>query len=215
MKIALIDTLHANLRSVQRALDEAARSLDAQTGARIEVIRTHDPETIAGADKIVVPGQGGFGDCLHGLRGRGMHEAILEKIAAGTTYLGICLGLQALFESSPESPGVAGLGVFRGACEKLEPQPGIKVPHMGWNQLKLRNGGHPVLESAGGEGAWVYFVHSFHGVPADPGIIKATVDYGPHEVTAAVSRENVIATQFHPEKSQRVGIRLLQGFLAL
>lgn len=215
MKIALIDTLHANLRSVQRALNEAAKGLDAQTSARVEVIRTHDPDTIAHADKIVVPGQGGFGDCLHGLRNRGMHTAILEKVAAGTSYLGICLGLQALFESSPESPGVPGLSVFRGACAKLEPSPGVKVPHMGWNQLNLQNGGHPVLESAGGEGAWVYFVHSYHGIPDDPSIIRATVAHGPHEVTAAVARDNIIATQFHPEKSQRVGIRLLQGFLAL
>lgn len=215
MKIALIDTLHANLRSVQRALSEAANQLDAQTGARVEVLRTHDPDSIARADKIVVPGQGGFGDCLHGLRSRGMHEAILEKVSSGTVYLGICLGLQALFESSPEAPGVAGLGFFRGACEKLDPAPGIKIPHMGWNQLNLQNGGHSILKSAGGEGAWVYFVHSFHGVPADQSIVKATVDYGPHRITAAVARDNVIATQFHPEKSQRAGIRLLQGFLAL
>lgn len=215
MKIALIDTLHANLRSVERALHEAANQLGAQTGARVEVLRTHDPESITSADKIVVPGQGGFGDCLRGLRSRGMHEAILEKISSGTIYLGICLGLQALFESSSESPGVPGLGLFRGSCEKLEPAPGIKVPHMGWNQLNIKNDGHSVLESAGGEGTWVYFVHSFHGVPEDPSIVKATVDYGPHRITAAVARENVIATQFHPEKSQRAGIRLLQGFLAL
>lgn len=215
MKIALIDTLHANLRSVQRALNEAANQLGAQASARVEVLRTHDPDSIARADKIVVPGQGGFGDCLHGLRARGMHEAILEKVASGTTYLGICLGLQALFESSPEAPGVPGLGLFDGACAKLEPEPGIKIPHMGWNQLSLKNGGHPILESAGGEGTWVYFVHSFHGVPTDPSIIKATVDHGAHRITAAVARENVVATQFHPEKSQRVGIRLLQGFLAL
>ncbi len=215
MKIALIDTLHANLRSVQRALQEAAKQLDSSTAERVEVLRTHDPDSISRADKIVVPGQGGFGDCLHGLRARGMHEAILDRIAAGVPYLGICLGLQALFDSSPESPGVAGLGLFEGPCARLEPTAGVKIPHMGWNQLRLENGGHPVLDAAGGDGTWVYFVHSFHGTPKDPTIVKATVEYGPHTITAAVARDNVVATQFHPEKSQRVGIRLLSGFLRL
>lgn len=215
MKIALIDTLHANLRSVQRALQEAAKDLDTSSGSRVEVIRTHDPDSICRADKIVVPGQGGFGDCLRGLRTRGMHEAILSRIGEGTPYLGICLGLQALFESSPESPGVPGLGLFEGSCSRLEPTDGIKIPHMGWNQLHLENGGHPVLEAAGGEGTWVYFVHSFHGTPKDRSIIRATAEYGPHTITAAVARDNIVATQFHPEKSQRVGIRLLSGFLKL
>src|SRR5690606_34443848 len=136
-----------------------------------------------------------------------LDAAILEKMRAGTPYLGICLGLQAPFESSAEAEGVSGLGYFEGTCEQLLPSPGVKVPHMGWNQLNLEHGGHDVLDAAGGRGTWVYFVHSYHAVPADPSVIKATVTHGPHVVTAAVARDNVIATQFHPEKSQRAGIQ--------
>lgn len=215
MRIALIDTGHANLRSVQRAVLAAALDLDAQVQERIVVERTHDPEVVRRCDKMVVPGQGGFGDCVKGLRENNLDEVILEKVKAGTSYLGICLGLQALFESSPEAPGVAGLGLIAGSCEKLTPSPGIKVPHMGWNQLQLQNGGHPVLDAAGGEGAWVYFVHSFHGCPQDKSLIRATVHHGPHEVTAAVTKDNIVATQFHPEKSQAVGLNLIEGFLRL
>jgi imidazole glycerol-phosphate synthase subunit HisH len=215
MKIALVDTLHANLRSVQRALEEARTQLSVRDSSRITVVRTHDPDLIRSSDGIVVPGQGGFGKCLFGLRERGLDSAILEKMHAGTPYLGICLGLQALFESSEEAPNVPGLGYFRGTCEQLTPQPGIKIPHMGWNELQLEHGGHPVLEAAGGTGTWMYFVHSYHGVPSERSIVKATVTHGPHVVVAAVARDNVVATQFHPEKSQRAGIELLAGFLRL
>lgn len=215
MKIALIDTKHANLRSVERALTAAAKAYDHHTLKKVEIIRTHDPEVIRRADKVVVPGQGGFGDCLSGLRSNGIADLVVEQVRGGVPYLGICLGLQALFDSSDEAPGVVGLSVFKGHCQRLTVAPGIKIPHMGWNQLKLANGGHPVLEAAGGDGTWVYFVHSFHGVPHDPKLVCATVQHGPHEVTAAVARDNVIATQFHPEKSQGVGIRLLESFLRL
>lgn len=215
MKIALIDTLHANIRSVERALEAAATTLGAQLSAGLSVVRTHDAETVRDADKIVVPGQGGFGECVRSLEARHLDEVIRERIAAGTPYLGICLGLQCLFESSPEAPGVPGLGVIPGHCQQLKPEPGIKVPHMGWNQLSLQNGGHPTLERAGGDGTWVYFVHSFHAVPTDETAVRATVQHGTQKVTAAVARDNVIATQFHPEKSQEVGIALLRGFLAL
>lgn len=215
MKIALIDTLHANIRSVERALTEAAKSLPKGQADSVAIVRTHDPDVIGKADKIVVPGQGGFSECLRGLKDRGLDEAIVEMIQKGAPYLGICLGLQALFESSPEAPDSRGLGIFHGPCARLTPAPGIKIPHMGWNQLHVENGGHPVLDAAGGEGAWVYFVHSFHGDPADRSIVKATARHGPHLVTAAVARDNVVATQFHPEKSQATGIRLLTGFLRL
>jgi glutamine amidotransferase len=215
MKIALIDTLHANIRSVERALEAASVVLGARGEARLSVVRTHDPDQVRSADKIVVPGQGGFGECVEGLRSRNLDEAIVERIGAGTPYLGICLGLQALFESSREAPGVRGLGLIEGICEKLVPEPGIKIPHMGWNQLALENGGHRVLESAGGEGTWVYFVHSFHGVPKDASVVRATVQLGSQKVTAAVARDNIVATQFHPEKSQEVWIRLLRGFVEL
>lgn len=215
MKIALIDTLHANIRSVERALGAASDALSSRTGARLTVVRTHDPDQVRTADKIVVPGQGGFGDCLGGLRTRGLDQVLVERIREGVPYLGICLGLQALFESSPEAPGVQGLGLIDGTCEKLLPEPGIKIPHMGWNQLTLENGGHPVLAAAGGDGTWVYFVHSFHGVPKDPRVLRATVQHGCQQVTAAIAQDNIIATQFHPEKSQEVGIRLLRGFVEL
>lgn len=207
MKVALIDTGHANLRSVGRALAEAGRQLS------VTVERTHDPRAIAGADKVVVPGQGGFGDCLEGLRGAGADQAVLEHVRAGKPYLGICLGLQALFDGSAEAPGTAGLGLLSGTCQRLRGGPGLKIPHMGWNQLELEHGGHPVLEAAGGEGSWYYFVHSFHAVPSDASVCKAVAGYGDEKVTAAVAQDNVVATQFHPEKSQIAGLRLLEAFL--
>jgi len=213
MKIALIDTGHANFRSVERALLAAAQLLGEHKANQVQINRTHDADFVRTCDKIVVPGQGGFGDCVGGLRARNVAECILEQVETGTSYLGICLGLQALFESSPEAPGVVGLGVLPGHCEKLTPSPEVKVPHMGWNRLELTHGGHAALDAAGGHDAWVYFVHSYHAVPADPSVIKAVVQHGPHRVTAAVARDNVLATQFHPEKSQRVGLQLLAEFL--
>jgi glutamine amidotransferase len=132
---------------------------------------------------------------------------------AGTPYFGICMGLQILFESSEESPGSPGFGWFQGSVQKLVGGPSIKIPHMGWNSLNLRHGGHPLLVAAGGEDAYVYFVHSFHAVPVDESLVKATVQHGNNVVTAAVGRDNVVATQFHPEKSQTAGIALLRHFL--
>lgn len=215
MRIALIDTGHANIRSVERALHAASEDLQKQLPGTFQVVRTSDPDEVRSMDKLVVPGQGGFGDCLAGLHEKNLTEVIVEEVARGKSYLGICLGLQALFESSPEAPGVKGLGIIAGTCEKLTPSEGIKVPHMGWNRLELENGGHGVLEAAGGNDAWVYFVHSFHGVPTDPTVVRASVQHGPHRVTAAVAKENILATQFHPEKSQKVGLQLLEAFLQL
>lgn len=215
MKIALIDTGFANFRSVERALIQAAQLLGTQAASRIQVERTHDPDYIRSCDKLVVPGQGGFGDCVLGLSSRGVRECILECISDGTSYLGICLGLQALFESSPEAPGVAGLGLIPGHCERLTPSPHIKIPHMGWNKLELQNEGHAVLDAAGGNDAWVYFVHSYHAVPKDPHTVRAVVTHGSHQITAAVAKDNIFATQFHPEKSQNVGLKLLAEFLKL
>jgi glutamine amidotransferase len=132
---------------------------------------------------------------------------------AGSPYLGICLGLQILFESSEEAPGAAGFGWFKGSVDKLVGGPDIKIPHMGWNALELQSGGHALLDAAGGPNSYVYFVHSFHAVPSEPGVVKATVQHGQNVVTAAVARDNVMATQFHPEKSQAAGIALLRRFL--
>ncbi len=201
---ALVDTGLGNLRSVQKALEAA--------GDGVRVVRTRDPDAVRRADRVVVPGQGGFGRCAEALA-NGLGDALTESRARGVPYLGICLGLQILFEGSEEAPGVKGLGWFRGTVQKLVGAPGIKIPHMGWNALNLRGGGHEVLGAAGGEGAWVYFVHSFHAVTDEPGLVRSVVAYGPNQVTAAVARDNVVATQFHPEKSQAAGLALLGRFL--
>lgn len=210
MHVLVVDTGHANLRSVEKALELAGSELS--TNVRVQ--RSADPERLRRADKLVVPGQGGFGHCMQALSGA-VGEALRERVAQGTPYLGICLGLQALFESSEESPGAPGLGLLPGTVRKLEPAPGIKIPHMGWNRLEIASGGHPVLDAAGGEGAWFYFVHSFHALPTQKDVVKAVADYGPNRVTAAVARDNLVATQFHPEKSQDAGHRLLAAFLRL
>jgi glutamine amidotransferase len=208
MLAVVVDTGLGNLRSVEKAVETAA----AEQSVAIEVLRSAEPEDVRRADRVIVPGQGGFRDAAAALGG-GIGEAVLERIHAGVPYLGICLGLQVLFEGSDEAPGARGLGLFSGRVERLAGGGGIKIPHMGWNQLELVGGGHPCLEAAGGEGAWVYFVHSYHAVPADDSVLRAVCRYGTNTVTAAVARDNVFATQFHPEKSQRAGLALLGKFL--
>jgi imidazole glycerol-phosphate synthase subunit HisH len=205
-RVAVVDYGMGNLQSVVQALRAAAPD-----GA--EIIRTQAPDVVRSADRVVVPGQGGFRDAAARLAEDGLGESVLEKMRAGTPYLGICLGLQVLFESSEEAPGAAGFGWFKGAVQKLTGGPSVKIPHMGWNSLELQSGGHPLLSAAGGAGAYVYFVHSFHAVPTEPDVVKATVAHGANVVTAAVSRDNVMATQFHPEKSQAAGQALLRHFL--
>ncbi len=213
-RVALVDLGMGNLRSVQRALERAA----ADEGASIEVSISADADLIARADKVVVPGQGAFRDCAAALAGA-LGEAIRERIARGTPYLGICLGLQALFARSEEAPGAAGLGVFEGVVQRLaegaiDPGTGerVKIPHMGWNEVEILRA-EGALSAFVGERPYFYFVHSYHAVPADPGLVAATCQHGPHRITAAVQRDNVLATQFHPEKSQEAGLRLLGAFL--
>jgi glutamine amidotransferase len=206
LAVVVVDIGIGNLRSVARALETAGE-------ARVEVTRSRDPDVVRRADRVVVPGQGGFGACAGPLLRSGLADALREAVGRGAPYLGICLGLQVLFENSEESPGAVGLGWFPGTVKKLVREPGLKIPHMGWNQLELTHGGYPHLEGAGGAGTWVYFVHSYHAVPADPGLCRAVVKYGPNTVTAAVARDNVFATQFHPEKSQAAGLSLLKSFL--
>lgn len=215
--VALVDLGMGNLRSVERALARAAED----AGVACDVVRTSDPAAVAAADKVVVPGQGAFRDCAAALAA-GLGEAIREQIRKGTPYLGICLGLQALFERSEEAPGAAGLGVFAGEVVRLpdrlrDPATGevLKIPHMGWNQVRLVREVAGPLAVLGGEAApHLYFVHSYHAAPADPGLVAAIAEHGPHRITAAVARENVTATQFHPEKSQEIGLRLLGAFLS-
>jgi imidazole glycerol-phosphate synthase subunit HisH len=206
INVVVVDVGLGNLRSVAKALQVAGREHG------VDPVRSSDPELVRRADAIVVPGQSNFDGFLRAL-GPDLFEVLLERLRAGTPYLGICLGLQILFESSEEAPGIKGLGWFKGSVQKLHGAPGIKIPHMGWNALELRAGGHRELTAAGGAGEHVYFVHSFHAVASDPALTCATVSYGPNTVTAAVSRDNVLATQFHPEKSQAAGIRLLSSFL--
>ncbi len=203
----VVDYGWGNLQSVVQAARTAAPS-------GVQVLRSSSPEDVRRADRLIVPGQGAFRDTSLNLHGTALGESILERMRAGTPYFGICMGLQILFEGSDESPGSPGFGWFKGEVKKLVSGPDIKIPHMGWNSLSLQAGGHPLLEAAGGEGAFVYFVHSFHAVPSDASLVKATVRHGDNVVTAAVSRDNVTATQFHPEKSQTAGIALLRHFLS-
>ncbi|MEO7329356.1 MAG: imidazole glycerol phosphate synthase subunit HisH [Minicystis sp.] len=213
-RIALVDLGMGNLRSVQRALEQAATD----AGASIAVSITAEAEEIARADKVVVPGQGAFRDCAAALAGA-LGEAIRERIAQGTPYLGICLGLQALFQRSEEAPGAEGLGVFAGEVQRLaegtiDPTTGerVKIPHMGWNEVEILRA-EGALSAFADERAYFYFVHSYHAVPADPALVAAVTHHGPLRITAAVQRDNVLATQFHPEKSQEAGLRLLGAFL--
>ncbi|HBQ16732.1 MAG TPA: imidazole glycerol phosphate synthase subunit HisH [Myxococcales bacterium] len=199
-RVLLVDTSMGNLRSVARALDRA--------GA--EVTLSADPEAVRGADRVVVPGQGHFRDCAKALAG-GLGEALRAHVDAGRPYLGICLGMQILFERSEEAEDVAGLGLFPGAVRRFADDlvdsdgRALKVPHMGWNVVR---GAHPLLDPE----AWLYFVHSYHCVPADPSLTVGTAEYGA-PFCAAIAKDNVFACQFHPEKSQRAGARVLERFL--
>ena len=195
-KIVIIDYGMGNLHSVNKALK--------YVGAEVEV--TSEATKIAKADKVILPGVGAFGDCMLNLEKYGLVPVIKETLASGKPFLGICLGLQLLFEGSEEAPGIQGLGFFKGQVEKIKTD--LKVPHMGWNSLVLKNPSPLLAKSADG---YVYFVHSFHAVPEDKAIITAVCNYG-IEVTAAVGRANVQAVQFHPEKSSKVGLGILQAF---
>ncbi|MEM7435969.1 MAG: imidazole glycerol phosphate synthase subunit HisH [Myxococcota bacterium] len=199
-RVAIVDLGLGNLHSVAKAFERA--------GA-VPVL-TSDPDTLQSADRLVMPGQGAFKECAAALD-TGIGEAVVSYIATGRPYLGICLGMQALFESSEEAPGAAGLGVFEGVVQRfsndLRDEAGarLKVPHIGWNRVKSV---HPVFE----DGSWYYFVHSYFAVPRDPSLTVTTAHYG-HEFCAAIARDNVLACQFHPEKSQHAGARLIGHFL--
>ncbi len=216
--VAIVDVGLGNLRSVERALERAA----SEANLPRHVLLTGDPDVISRADRLVMPGQGAFRDCAVAL-GKGVGDAIRARIAHGTPYLGICLGLQALFDESEEAPGEKGLGVFAGRVVRLadgavdpESKERVKIPHMGWNEIALtRSNAGPlaVFDADSARPPHLYFVHSFHAVPEDPSLVAATAEHGPHRVTAAIQRDNVTATQFHPEKSQAPGLRFLARFL--
>lgn len=200
--IAVIDYGVGNLFSVEKAL--------LQFGNKVSV--TSDPSVIRQANKLVLPGVGAFGDCMKNLSTSGLIPTIQEMIAAEYPLLGICVGLQILFEGSEESPAVEGLGIFKGVVRKIQ-APDLKIPHMGWNSLTISEPRQKNdLFHGLAEHPYVYFVHSYHAVPDNPDIITATADYG-ETLTAAVAKGNVQATQFHPEKSGDVGLQILKNFV--
>jgi glutamine amidotransferase len=198
--IAVVDVCSGNLRSVERALAQAG-------GAPVV---TRDPDVIRRADRVVVPGQGTFGEFVRGLVERGLREPLREALGSGRPFLGICLGLQVLFEDSEEQAG-AGLGLLPGHVVRFAGlDPALKVPHIGWNQIWRER--DDALLAGIPDGAHVYYVHSYYPVPARPGDVALTTDYG-GRFCAAVRRDNLFAVQFHPEKSQAIGLRLLGNFV--
>jgi len=201
MSIAIIDYGMGNLRSVQKAFE--------QVGASAEII-SH-PEEIDRAERIVLPGVGAFQDAVRVLREKKMDAPILRHIEKGKLFLGICLGLQMLLDVGYEDGVHQGLGVIKGKVVRFEVDTrlGLKVPHMGWNQLEVKKASPLVRDLP--KGASAYFVHSYHAVPEDESVIATTTDYGGLFVSS-VWRENVMATQFHPEKSQKVGLQILSNF---
>ncbi|MBP1805619.1 imidazole glycerol phosphate synthase subunit HisH [Rubellimicrobium aerolatum] len=205
MTTALIDIGVGNLHSAEKAFVRMAE------GATVVV--TADPEVVRRADRIVLPGDGAFPHCRRALAAAGgLEEAVLEAVRAGKPLLGICVGMQLLATVGHEFETVQGLGLIPGEVARIAPtDPALKVPHMGWNDLIVTGGGHPVLEGVA-TGDHAYFVHSWQMRVADPAHRLAHVDYG-GEVTAIVGRDTVVATQFHPEKSQATGLRIIGNFL--
>ncbi len=199
--ISIIDYGAGNLQSVEKAL--------CYLGCECAV--TSDPQALLAGDGAILPGVGSFGDAMEQLRARGLEQPIREFAASGKPFLGICLGLQILFESSEESPGATGLGLLKGKVLRLPKESGLKIPHIGWNSLELRSG-EPLFAGLPEE-PYVYFVHSYY-LKAEEDIVTATAEYGA-QIHAAVRKGNLMACQFHPEKSGRVGLRILENFAAM
>ena len=198
--IAIIDYDAGNIKSVEKAVQYLGR----------DCVTTRDRETILAADHVILPGVGAFGDAMGKLAEYGLIDIIGKVCESGIPFLGICLGLQLLFEDSEESPGVKGLGIFKGSIRRLPSDAGLKVPDIGWNSLRLRGDGR--LFRGISDESFVYFVHSYYLDAADKGIVKATIDYGV-EVDASVESGNIFACQFHPEKSSETGLSILENFL--
>lgn len=199
LRVAVVDYDAGNTLSVTRALEKVGASVDL----------TPDPERVPAADAVVLPGVGAFGDCVRKLEERGMDEACLEAFRSGKPFLGVCVALQVIFDASEESPGVEGLGLLPGNVVRLGGE-GLKVPHIGWNELSLVRD-HPVL--AGLDGEAFYFVHSYYPEPEDADDLIGETEYGARFCSAA-GRENLVAVQFHPEKSSKAGLKLYENFLA-
>ncbi|HTS16719.1 MAG TPA: imidazole glycerol phosphate synthase subunit HisH [Verrucomicrobiae bacterium] len=200
--IALVDYGMGNLRSVEKAL--------IRVGGDVRIVG--DAKSVLAADAVVLPGVGAFGDCMANLAKAGVVEAIRETIASKKPFLGICLGFQALLDTSEEAAGVRGLGIFSGSVPRFAVS-GLKVPHMGWNELKIRKPGCPLLEGVA-DGSRVYFVHSYYCQPESASVVCGTTEYG-IEFCSMLWSENVYATQFHPEKSQAVGLKMLENFVRI
>ncbi|MCR5203088.1 MAG: imidazole glycerol phosphate synthase subunit HisH [Lachnospiraceae bacterium] len=196
--IAIIDYDAGNIKSVEKAVDYLG----------YEVVLTRDKEVIKKADKLILPGVGAFGDSMEKLHKYGLCEVITEEVKAGKPILGICLGLQVLFEESEESPGVKGLGLLKGKIVKLPVKEGFKIPHMGWNDITVVKNGK-LFE--GIDKPYVYFVHSYYLKCEEEDAVAATTDYTAL-IHAAVEKDNIFATQFHPEKSGDIGLKILDNY---
>lgn len=200
--IAIIDYDAGNIKSVEKAMQFLGQ----------EVKITDRPDEILAADKVILPGVGAFGDAMRNLKERGLDTVIHQVIEKRTPFLGICLGLQLLFERSEESPGVEGLGILPGEILRIPAAEGLKIPHIGWNSLHLEHQGR--LFEGIEEQAYVYFVHSYYLKAKEESYVKASTEYGTH-IHASVEKENVFACQFHPEKSGEVGLKILNNFVNL
>lgn len=201
--IAIIDYDAGNLRSVEKALLSIGE----------DAIVTRDRDEILSADKVILPGVGAFGDAMKKLGEYGLVDTIHEAVDSGKPFLGICLGLQLLFRRSDESDGVEGLSILPGEILRIPDAPGIKIPHIGWNSLKVKDDAR--LFNGLGENPYVYFVHSYYLKADDENIVAATTEYGGTLIHASVQKDNVYACQFHPEKSGSVGMQILKNFAAL
>ena len=199
---AIIDYDAGNVKSVEKALQFLGQ----------EAVLTRDKEILLKADKVILPGVGAFGMAMEKLRQYGLVEIIHQIVDKGTPFLGICLGLQLMFESSEETPGVEGLGLLKGRIVRIPEKDDLKVPQIGWNDLQFPKESRLFKGFSGGE--YVYFVHSYYLQAADERDVAATTEYGVH-IHAAVERENVFACQFHPEKSADVGLKILENFVNL
>jgi glutamine amidotransferase len=201
MTVALIDYGAGNLRSVANALGALG----------ITPRLVSSPDQLAGATHVVMPGVGSFGDCMTELAARDLVEPLRDWAASGKPYLGICLGYQILFEGSEETPDIAGFGVLRGQVRRFQEKPGLKIPHMGWNSVVPRQPDTGFWQGLGPE-PYFYYVHSYFPVPADDAVIAAETTYGDQTFAAAVQKGPLLAAQFHPEKSQDAGLRLIGNF---
>ena len=200
--IAILDYDAGNIKSVEKAVHYLGE----------EAVITRDKDLILSCDKVILPGVGSFGDAMGKLREYKLDQVIYDVVDAGTPFLGICLGLQLLFESSEETPGVEGLGILKGKIVKIPPAAGLKIPHMGWNSLDIKPEARLFKGLEGNP--YVYFVHSYYLKAADEGIVAATTEYTTH-IHASVESGNVFACQFHPEKSSDVGLKILKNFASL